>query len=152
MFDDVAVGPLAKQPARKDAAPLVVALVLHRQLDKGAGFGRILPWRGLLTRAQPHDRAADPRRFAGLHLEFADKAVALVEQAEHRDPLGHRGCALGPADFLRNAFRLRDRLDGGAAIALRRRPVARRKRARRPQRDQRGRRPPRHYSPGRQAS
>jgi len=59
MLDHIAVGPLAENPARKDAAPLVVALILHRQLHKSAGFGRIFPRRGLFARAQPDDRAAD---------------------------------------------------------------------------------------------
>src|SRR3546814_2062839 len=40
----------------KDAIPFVVALVLHGQLDEGAGFGRVLPWRGRLARAQADDR------------------------------------------------------------------------------------------------
>jgi hypothetical protein len=104
VLDHVAVGPLAKNPARKDAIPFVVALVLHRQLHERAGFGRIFPRRSLLACAQPHDRTADPRRFAGLHLEVADEPVTFVEQADHRDTLGHRGRALDPADFLRHAF------------------------------------------------
>jgi hypothetical protein len=104
MFDHVAVGSLAEKPARKDAAPLVVALVLHGKLDEGAGFGGVFPWRRLFARAQPHDRAADAQRFAGLHLEFAHQSVALVEQAQHRDTLGHRGCPFDAVDFGRSAL------------------------------------------------
>jgi hypothetical protein len=156
MLDHVAFGALAKDPARKDAVPLVVSLVLHRQLDEGAGLRRILPRRGRLARAQPHDRAADARAVAGLHLEIADQPVALVEQADHRDALGHRGRALNAADFGRHALGLGDRLDGRAAIALRRAAVAAGERRRGEQRDQRGRDRAHahaiHSAPGRQAS
>jgi hypothetical protein len=152
VLDDVAVGPLAENPARKDTAPSVVALVLHRQLHERAGFGRILPRRGLLARAQPDDRAADPRRFAGLHLQLAHQPVAFVEQADDGNALGHRGRTLNAADFLRNAFGLGHRRNGRAAIAFGRRPVARAQRGRGQQREQRSRGPTRHYSPGRQAS
>src|SRR3546814_1625554 len=85
MLDHVAVGPLAENPARKDAAPFVVALVLHGQLDESPRFGRVFPRRGHLARAHPHDRAADAHRRAGLHLELADQPVALVEQADDGD-------------------------------------------------------------------
>jgi hypothetical protein len=154
VLDDVAVGPLAENPARKDAIPFIVALILHRQLDERAGFGRILPRRGRLARAQPDDRVADARRFAGLHLKIADQPVALVEQADDGDTLGHRGRAFDAADFLRHAFGFRDRRDRGAAISLRRRPVAGSQRGRGQKRDQRGRNLARHagFHSGRQAS
>jgi len=134
MLDHIAVGPLAENPARKDAAPFVVALVLHGELDESAGFGRVFPRRGHLARAHPHDRAADAHRFAGLHLELADQPVALVEQADHGDALGHRGRAFDAADFLRHAFGFRGGRDARAP-RLRRRPVACRQRGRRQQRD-----------------
>lgn len=106
MLDDVAFGPLLEQPARKDAIPFVVALILHGQLDEGAGLGRIFPRRGRLARPQPHDRAAGTDTVAWLHFELADQAVALVEQADHRDALVHRGRALDPADLLWHALGL----------------------------------------------
>jgi hypothetical protein len=152
MLDDVAVWPLAENPARKDAAPCVVALILHGQLNERAGFGRVFPRRGRLACPQAHDRAPDPRRFARLHLEVADQPVAFVEQADDRDPLGHRSRAFDPADLLRHPFRFGDRRHRRAAIALGRGPIAARQRGCREQRDQRGRNPARHYSPGRQAS
>ena len=137
MLDHIAVGPLAEEPAREDAAPFVVALILHRQLDEGAGLGRILPRRGLLAGTQPHDRATDARTLAGLHLELADQAVAFVEQAEHCDAFGHRGRALDATDFLRNPLglgELRARLARPlAAVAA----VARAERRRREKRQQR---------------
>jgi hypothetical protein len=152
VLDDVAIGPFAENPARKDPAPSVVALILHRQLDERAGFGRILPRRGLLARAQAYNGASDARRFAGLHFELADQPVAFVEQADDGDALGHRGRTLNAADLLRNAFGLGHRRNGRAAIALGRRPVASAQRGRGQQREQRSRGPTRHYSPGRQAS
>jgi hypothetical protein len=153
MLDHIAVGPFAEKPARKDAPPFVVALVLHRQLDERPRFGRVFPRRRGLARAHPHDRAADAHRFAGLQFKLADQAVALVEQADDGDALGHRGRALDAADFLRHAFRFRGGLDGRAAPRLRRRPVAGGQRGRRQQRHQRSRNPVRrHSAPGRQAS
>lgn len=156
MLDDVAVGPFAEQPARKDAIPFVVALILHRQLDEGAGFGRILPRRGRLARAQPHDRAADAERFAGLHLELADQPVAFVEQSQHRDAFGHRCRALYTADFLRH--RLGARRFGRAAragLGLARLVAAREQACRHQRRERDGkgtRHPAAQSAPGRQAS
>jgi len=142
VLDDIAVGPLAENPARKHPSPFVVALILHRQLDERPGFGRVFPRRGLLARAQPDDRPADSHHIARRHLQLADQPVAFVEQADHRDALGHRGRALDAADFLRDALGFGDGRHRRAAISLRRRPVARGERGRGQQRDQRGRRPP----------
>ena len=156
MLDDVALGPFLEDPARKDAIPFVVALILHRQLHEGAGFGRILPRRGLLAGAQAHDRAADAHRFAGLHLEVADQPVALVEEAEHRDALAHRRRAFDAADFLRDGFGAHDLGGLGASARLVRRAVASRQRRRGEQQDERGSKRTRHgeahSAPGRQAS
>jgi len=136
MLDHVALRAFLEDPARKDAIPFVVALVLHRQLHEGAGLGRILPRRGLFAGAQAHDRAADPRGLAGLHLQIADEAVALVEQPEHRDALTHRSRALDPADFLRDPFRFGE-LRRGFAGPLAAVPIARGQRGRRDKRQQR---------------
>ncbi|MBB6426059.1 hypothetical protein HDC35_001790 [Sphingopyxis sp. JAI128] len=137
MLDHITVGPLAENPAGKDAIPFVVALILHRQLDEGAGFGRIFPRRGLFTSAQADDRAPDPSRVAGLHLEFADEAVALVEQADDGNALGHWRRAFDPADFLRHTFGFGDLGRLVAAAAFGRRPVARGQRGRRDKRQER---------------
>jgi hypothetical protein len=157
VLDDVAVGPLAENPARKHPVPFVVALILNRQLDEGAGLGRILPRRGRFARAQPHDRAADPRRFAGLHLDIADQPVAFVEQPDHRDAIGHRGRAFDAADFLRHPFGLGDLRSLGGAVDLGgRRSVAGRQRHRGDHGQSSRRHQPRHgdahSAPGRQAS
>jgi hypothetical protein len=157
MLDDVAVGPLAENPARKDAIPFVVALILHRQLDESTRFGRIFPRRGRLARAQPDDRAADARRFAGLHLEIADEPVALVEQADDGDAVGHRRRAFDATNFLRHAFGFGNLRRLIAAARLRRRvPVAGAERQRGEHGQPGGRGQPGHRSahsaPGRQAS
>lgn len=118
MLDHVTVGPFAEDPARKDAIPFVVALILHAKLDEGAGFRRILPRRGGFAGAQAHDRTTDADRFAGLHLDIANQPVALVEQTEHRDALVHRGRALDTANLLRHPFRLGRNLRALFARAL----------------------------------
>jgi hypothetical protein len=108
MLDDVAVGPFLEQPARKDAVPFVVALFLHRQLDKGAGFGRRFPWRGLFASAQSDHRAAYPGAVAGAHFQIANQAIALVQQRNDRHPVGHRRRAFDPAALLRHRPRSSD--------------------------------------------
>lgn len=97
MLDDVAFGPFLEEPARKDAVPLVVALFLHRQLDKSPDFGRRFPRRCRIARAQPDDGAADPRGVAGAHFQIADQPVALVEQRDYGNAFGHRRRACNAA-------------------------------------------------------
>jgi hypothetical protein len=157
VLDHVAVGPLAENPARKDAIPFVVALILHRQLHERTRLGRILPRRGLLACAEPHDSAADARRFAGLHLEIADEPVTLVEQTDDGNAVGHRGRAFDAADFLRHAFGFGDLRRLVAAARLGRRgPVAGTERQRGEHGQPGGRGQPghrgTHSAPGRQAS
>jgi len=89
MLDDVERWAFLVDPARKHPPPASVAL-LDVKLDEGAGKLLILPRRGRFARPQPHDRALHADRLAGPQPDVADDAVALVEQAEHRDPLGHR--------------------------------------------------------------
>jgi len=60
------------------------------ELDEGAGIMLLLPRRGLLAGAEPHDDIADSRRLAGLQRDIARLTIALVEQAQHRDPILHR--------------------------------------------------------------
>jgi len=156
VLDDVAFGAFLEQPPRKDAIPFVVALILYGQLDESPRLGRIFPRRGGFARAQANDRATGADGIARLHLELADQPVALVEQADHRDALVHRGRPLDPADFLRHAFglgELRGRLAGALAVVA---AVARRQRGRRDKRQKRdtdGVRPHEAQSaPGRHAS
>lgn len=89
MLDDVERRTRLIEPAREDPAPAVVG-PLYIDLDEGAGILEILPRRSLLAGAQADDDIADTRRFAGLQLDLARHAVALVEQAERRDAVLHR--------------------------------------------------------------
>jgi hypothetical protein len=80
--------------------------IAHVELDEGAGQLLYLPGRAGLAGAQANHDVADPHRLAGLEREVAGEAVALVEQAQHRDPLRHRSRPrrLG-GDRLRNVDR-----------------------------------------------
>jgi hypothetical protein len=49
-----------------------------------------LPGRRRLAIAQAHDHVADADRLAGTQGQVPLEAIALVEQANHRNPLGHR--------------------------------------------------------------
>jgi hypothetical protein len=88
VLDDVERRPLLVEPAGKDTLPLLVRL-LHVHLDEGAGIVGRLPRRGLLAGAQAHDHVADANRLTRLQLQVAAGAVSLVEEAQHRHPIGH---------------------------------------------------------------
>jgi hypothetical protein len=118
VFDDVERRRLLVDPARKH--PLELALrIAHVELHEGAGKLLHFPRRGGLAGAQPHDDIAGANRLAGVELDLARDAVALVEEAKHRHPLRHRRRAgrdgryrLGDIDRLR--------LIRGLDVALRR--------------------------------
>jgi hypothetical protein len=127
MFDDVEGRRFLVEPAGKDALPASLR-VSDVELDERAGQLLHLPCRGRLARPQSHDRVADPDRLARLQRQLARDAVALVEQAEDGDALGHRsrprrdgGDGLRNIDRLRLSRRLRvRRLLARAAAAARR--------------------------------
>jgi hypothetical protein len=102
MLDDVERRAFLVQPARKHALPRA-AWLLYVELDEGTGEPLILPRRGRVARAQADHRVAEANRLAGFQRDVADDAVALVEQPEHRDPLGHRR---DPRDRLDRARRV----------------------------------------------
>ena len=56
-------------------------------LNEGTGEPVELPRRRGFTRLQPHDRVLDPERLAWTKRDLAGDAVALVQEAEHGDPL-----------------------------------------------------------------
>ena len=89
MLDDIAVGPFLEQPAGKDAAPFILAIIKHDQLDEGTGFRRGFPLGRPFAGAQANNGAAYADAFAGLERDVTNQPVALVEQAEDGDPFGH---------------------------------------------------------------
>jgi hypothetical protein len=89
VLDDVEGRRLPVEPAGEDPAELAVRAA-HVELDEGAGQLLHLPGGRSLAGAQPHDHVADPDRLAWPQGQVALEAVALVEQAEHGDPLRHR--------------------------------------------------------------
>jgi hypothetical protein len=94
VLDDVQRRRFLVEPAGEHPAELAVRAP-YVQLDEGAGQLLGLPGRRGLATAQPHDHVADPDGLAGPEGEVALEAVALVEQAEHCDPFGHRRRAGG---------------------------------------------------------
>jgi hypothetical protein len=68
---------------------------LDVDLDERAGELLLLPRSGGFTRAQADDHVLQPRRLAGVQGHGLDDPVALVEHAQHRDPLRHRRDAGG---------------------------------------------------------
>ena len=131
--DDIAVGAFAENPSRKHAPPFVVALILHGQLDKGAGFGRILPRRGLFACAQLTMARLTRADSPGFISSSRTRPLRLLSRPSTATRF-HRGCALGPADSAERV--LTSRSSDGAALPCDgvRSHAAR---ARRPQRDQR---------------
>jgi len=63
----------------------------HEHTHEGASQLLFLPRRGGFARSQGHDEVLPLRRLARLEGDRARNAVALVEHAEHRDALRHRG-------------------------------------------------------------
>jgi hypothetical protein len=89
VLDDVERRRFLVQPARKHPLPAPVGQ-LDVELDERPGQHFILPRRGRLAGAQPHDDVLEAHRLAGPQRQVADDPIALVEQAEDRDALGHR--------------------------------------------------------------
>ena len=88
--------------------------IAHIELDEGPGQLLGLPGRGRFAGAQPDDGVADPDCLAGPHGQIARQAVALVEEAEHRDPLRHRS---GPRGLGGDCLRHIDRARFGRILA-----------------------------------
>jgi hypothetical protein len=63
---------------------------LDVHLHEGAGQLFLLPRRARFAGAQADRDILHPHRLPRLQRQVADDAVALVEQAEDRDPLRHR--------------------------------------------------------------
>jgi hypothetical protein len=89
MLDDVERGRFLVEPAREDALEAVLR-VAHIELDERAGELLHLPGGGGLARTQADDHVAETEGLPRLERDVPRDPVALVEQAEHRHPLGHR--------------------------------------------------------------
>ena len=89
MLDHVERRAFLVDPARKHPFPIAVG-ALDVELDERAGHPLGLPRRGRIAGAKPDQSILGADRLAGLEREIADNAVALVEQGDHRHPVGHR--------------------------------------------------------------
>ena len=92
MLDDVERRAFLVQPTRKHSIPFAVGLQIV-ELDEGAGQALGFPRRGRIAGAQAHHDVFHPNRLSRLERKIANDSVALVEQGNHRHPLGHRGDA-----------------------------------------------------------
>ena len=97
MLDDVERRRFLVQPAREDPAPDIVRLP-DVYLDEGAGQRFRIPRRTRFAGAQADDRVLVANRLPRPQGQVADDAIALVEQADDGDPLGHRSHALLAGD------------------------------------------------------
>jgi hypothetical protein len=88
VLDDVERRGFLVQPAGENAVPPPVRL-LHIDLDESAGQLLLFPGSRRLAGAQPHDHIFPPDRLAGMQRNRLHDAIALVEDAEHRDALRH---------------------------------------------------------------
>jgi hypothetical protein len=89
VLDNVERRAFRIEPAGEDPGPILVG-PLHVDLDEGAGQLLVFPRRRRLAGAQADDDVLHADGLAGLQRQVADDAVALVEQAEHGNALGHR--------------------------------------------------------------
>jgi hypothetical protein len=107
VLDDVEGRRFAVDPAGERSPPLVVA-ALDVELDERSGELLALPRRGGFAGAKTNDRVPHPDRLPRPHRQVADDPVALVEQADDRDPLGHwRDSGLGSGEHSLGARLLR---------------------------------------------
>ncbi|GAA0668631.1 hypothetical protein GCM10009102_18690 [Sphingomonas insulae] len=84
----------------------------HVELHEGAGQLVLFPWCGMFAGPQTDDRIADPHCLTRFQRHIATDTVALVEQADDRDPLRHRRAA-GRQRHVAGCHRL-DGVGGGA--------------------------------------
>jgi len=119
VLDDVERRRFPVEPAREDPPELIAARRSHVELDEGPGQLLHLPGRGRLAGPQADDDVAEADRLAGPEAELAHLAVALVEEPQHGDALGHRrGARREPGHGLRDIDRVGLRLGGILAVPL----------------------------------
>jgi len=89
MLDHVERWRFLVQPPRKNPLPRLVS-PLHVDLDKGSGQLFLFPRRGRFAGAQADDHVLPAHRLTGVKRDILNNAIALVEDAEDSNPLGHR--------------------------------------------------------------
>jgi len=94
VLDDIEARAFKEHPAREHAPVLRRAPLADVDLHEGAGLLGHFPGRGALAGGDAHNHRPHLARLAGLEAELFGHVVALVEQAEHRDALVHRGRAV----------------------------------------------------------
>jgi hypothetical protein len=94
MLDDVERRRLLEQPAGKHLAPVRAGRILDDHLHERTGQLVGFPVGSRFAGFQFDDEIADADALTGFQLHVARQAVALVEDAERRDALGHRRIAL----------------------------------------------------------
>jgi hypothetical protein len=113
----IAVRPFLEQPAGKNAAPLFLTVIEHKQLNEGTGFRRRFPLRCAFAGPQADDRATDADALPRLERYVTDKTVTLVEQADDGHSLLHRRDAGKGISAFGSRLHLRD----GTRVGRRRR-------------------------------
>jgi hypothetical protein len=124
MLDHIERRRFLVEPAGEDPAPALVR-PLHVDLDERSGQFFLLPRRGRLAGAQPHDHVLPAHRLTGPQRHVLDDSVALVEDPEHRDALRHRRDSTLPCRRRRRVRRRRRNgilLLGAAATSGERKP------------------------------
>jgi hypothetical protein len=89
VLDDVQRRRFLVEPAGEHAAPALVGL-LDVDLHERTSQLLRLPRRGRFAGTQAHDHILPADRLPRTQRDVLDDAVALVEDAEHRDALRHR--------------------------------------------------------------
>jgi hypothetical protein len=89
VLNDVQRRRFLVEPAGEHAVPASVRF-LHIDLDERSGELLCLPWSGRLACPEAHEQILPARRLTGVKSDRLHDAVALVEDAEHGDPLRHR--------------------------------------------------------------
>src|SRR4029078_5009258 len=90
------------EPAREAPVPALVRL-LNVDLHERTGKLLLLPGGRGLAGAQAHEKILPPRRLARVKRERLHDSIALVENAQDRNALGHRRHATLPGGGRRNA-------------------------------------------------
>jgi hypothetical protein len=89
VLDHVERRRLLVEPTREDAAPPLVWL-LDVELDECSSQLFLFPGRGRLAGPQAHDHILPAHRLTRVQGDVLHDAIALVEDPDHGDALGHR--------------------------------------------------------------